>query len=138
MTHQTNYAGYIEQFLATQKRIYDAFSQQIPYESKMVAEYAAALFTFCPFKVGDTATIVKPLEISASVNWGYLGAKHLFVMGQRVEIVGIDYFDTYDFCAYFKFECETWLSSVLKEEVEYLDSERSIYRLNIEHLSKNP
>jgi hypothetical protein len=62
------------------------------YLEKMAGSVEYLLTRFSPFKVGDLVELTETPEISATVAWGWLGAKHYLVAGAtgRVAIVDCD------------------------------------------------
>lgn len=117
----------INNFQDNQRKLWEALEQpHRMYEINNVASYARALFSFCQLQPGDIAVLVNVPVISETESWGYLGAKHLFVIGANVEIVSLDYCEK-QFVVGFMFKHETWIDLLTLEEK--LVSDRSVYSL---------
>jgi hypothetical protein len=96
---------------------------------------ANALIDLCPLQPGDVAELVDPPEITREKSWGYLGAKHLFTVGRRVEIQHITWrADDRCYAVGFLFENETFIHPHTHEECAV--SNRGIFTLGSHRFRK--
>ena len=60
------------------------------YLEKMAGSVEYLLTRFSPFKVGDLVELTETPEISDTVSWGWLGAKHYMVAGATGRVASVD------------------------------------------------
>lgn len=107
----------------------------LPYAFKHMAETAKALIDMCPLQPGNVAELIDPPAIDQKTSWGWLGAKHLFTVGRRVEICHVTWrADERCHVVGFKFEVETYIHYSTQQECPV--SERCLYSLGAARFRK--
>lgn len=110
-------------------------SSAVPYELTHMHAVAKALIDLCPLQPGDIAELIEPPTITDDENWGYRGAKHLFVIGRRVEVVHVRWSVEHRcYSVGFLFEHETWIDPITHEEC--VVSDRALYTLGARRFRK--
>lgn len=118
------------------RTIWDALEQFPNRSFEQTFLYAKALFDFCPIKVGDQAVMVHPPVITEENASGWMGAKHMFIVGSLVKVRHIDWYD-----GSFRLQCtfvnETWIPSVGPDKGKQVPVPyRALYNLKAEWLEK--
>lgn len=94
------------------------------------------IWDLSPFKVGDRVVLTKTPEISETVSWGWLSAKHFLVQGATGGVVERS-FRNGKFCFGIHFDDESWISSLTKEINPIHPDKRAQYWFSQDSLSKS-